>query len=288
MIVPTVDNPNADSTLTTNTPDPAAVVSGTGEPGSTVEVTIGDQTQTTVIGDDGTWDVVFEDDTLPSDGDYSSEVTVTAPDGTEYELDGPDFLIDLTPPPVAITEGAESTGDVENAEEYKDGITIGGTGEAGASIVVEVAGRDAIDDGWGTDGSWSVTFPTTDLPGGTYTEEITVTATDVNGNTTTITDTLVVDTEITLTQTVSPGGADGVVSSSEVSALATIGGRGGCGVDRHRDAGRWHGDPGHGHRLELEREYPHRRHERRGRGQLHRLGHRSERQRDRDQRLGAI
>ncbi|MBD3785467.1 MAG: hypothetical protein IE922_00670, partial [Sphingomonadales bacterium] len=223
VIVPTVDNPNADSTLTTNTPDPAAVVSGTGEPGSTVEVTIGDQTQTTVIGDDGTWEVVFEDDTLPSDGDYSSEVTVTAPDGTEYEPDGPDFLIDLTPPPVAITEGAESTGDVENGDDYKDGITIGGTGEAGASIVVEVAGETQTTT-VGNDGTWTVTFPTTDLPGGTYTEQITVTATDVNGNTTTITDTLVVDTEITLTQTISPGGADGVVSASEVSAAATIGG----------------------------------------------------------------
>ncbi len=223
VILPTVDDPDADSTLTTNTPDPSAVVSGTGEAGSTVEVTIGDQTQTTIVGEDGTWEVVFEDDTLPADGDYSSEVTVTAPDGTEYELDGPDFLIDMTPPPVAITEGADSTGDVENSSEYQDGITIGGTGEAGAAILVEVAGKTQ-ETTVSEDGTWSVTFPTSDLPSGTYSEAMTVTATDVNGNTTTITDTLVVDTEITLTQTVSPGGADGVVNATEVTSGATIGG----------------------------------------------------------------
>ncbi|WP_417806215.1 BapA/Bap/LapF family prefix-like domain-containing protein [Thioclava sp.] len=222
-IIPTVNDPNSDSTLTTNTENPEAVVSGTGEPGSTVDVTIGDQTEQTEIDDDGNWEVIFKDDTLPADGDYSSEVVVTAPDGTEYPLDGPDFLIDMTPPAVEITEGAESTGDVENLEEYADGISITGQGEAGASISVEVQGQTQQTT-VGEDSSWSVTFPQDQLPGGTYTTEMTVVATDIHGNTTTITDNLMVDTEVTLTQTMTPGGADGVVNATELTAGVSIGG----------------------------------------------------------------
>lgn len=222
-IIPTVNDPNDDSTLTTNTENPEAVVSGTGEPGSSVDVTIGNQTEQTEIDEDGNWEVVFKDDTLPADGDYSSEVIVTAPDGTEYDLDGPDFLIDMTPPDVEITEGAQSTGDVENLEEYADGISIIGQGEAHASISVEVQGQtqETI---VGEDGSWAVIFPQDQLPGGTYTTEMTVVATDIHGNSTTITDTLVVDTKIALTQTMTPGGADGVVNATELAAGVSIGG----------------------------------------------------------------
>ncbi|MDD8022134.1 MAG: Ig-like domain-containing protein [Paracoccaceae bacterium] len=223
VIVPTVDDPDADSTLTTNTANPAAVVTGTGEAGSTVVVELGDQTLETTVGEDGTWGVSFEGDSFPSDGDLTSTVTVTAPDGTVTDLDGPDFLIDMTPPDVAVTAGADSTGDVENLAEYQNGISVSGTGEAGAAITVEVAGHTQSTV-VGANGSWTVTFPTSDLPAGTYTEAMTITATDVNGNTTTITDTMVVDTEITLTQTMVPGGADGVVSGAEIPAGVMIGG----------------------------------------------------------------
>jgi len=222
-IVPTVDHPDADSTLTTHAADPAAVVTGTGEAGSTVIVELGDQTLQTTVGEDGTWGVRFEGDSFPSDGDLSSRVTVSAPDGTVTELDGPDFLIDMTPPDVAVMAGALSTGDVENHSEYQDGISVSGTSEAGAAITVTVAGHTQSTVA-GADGSWSVTFPTTELPAGSYTEAMTITATDVHGNTNTINDTLIVDTDITLTQTAVPGGADGVVSAAELPAGVTIGG----------------------------------------------------------------
>lgn len=193
-IIPTVDEPDADYTLTTNTEDPAAIVTGTGEAGSTVTVTLGDQTAETTVDEDGTWEVTFEDETLPSDGDLTAIVDVVAPDGTEYTLDGPDFLIDMTPPEVAVTEGTQSVGDIENLVDYADGISISGTGEAGAAISVEVGGQTATTV-VGENGTWTVTFTQDQLSGGTYTEGMVITATDVNGNVTTITDTLVVDTE---------------------------------------------------------------------------------------------
>ena len=213
-IVPTVDTPDAQTTLTTNTEDPAATVSGTGEPGSTVEVVLGDQTLETTIDEDGTWSVTFEDDTFPSDGDLTSTVDVTAPDGTEYTLDGPDFLIDMTPPAVVITEGALSTGDVENLSEYQDGITVRGTGEAGAAIVVAVAGH-AQATTVAADGSWSVTFTTEQMPAGTYSEAMTVTATDAVGNVTTLNDTLVVDTEASVAFSSASVTGDNIVNADE-------------------------------------------------------------------------
>jgi len=221
-IVPTVDNPDAESTLTTNTTDPNATVSGTGEAGSTVVVTLGDQTIETTVGDDGTWGVTFEDTTLPGDGDYTSTVFVTAPDGTLYELDGPDFLIDMTPPPVEVTAGAVSTGDVENLAEYQDGISVSGTGEAGASIVVEVAGETQTTT-VNADGSWSVTFTTGQLPEGEYQEAMTITATDALGNVTTITDTLAVDTvpnQITFNSVTS----DNVINAVEIAGNVVVSG----------------------------------------------------------------
>lgn len=193
-IEPMVDDPSSEAALSAQSATQEAVVSGTGEPGSTVTVTLGDQSQSVEIGSGGTWRVMFRGETLPSDGNHEALVVVTAPDGTEYTLDGPGFLIDMTPPEVAITEGASSTGDIENLLDYADGITVSGGGEPGAAITVEVMGQMQSTT-VGADGSWTVTFGQDQLPGGTYEAAMTVTATDALGNTTTLTDTLVVDTE---------------------------------------------------------------------------------------------
>lgn len=194
---PTVDEPDSSHTVTTNSDDKTLEVSGTGEPGDKVTVIIGGETQETVIGGDGTWQVEFGEDDLPPDGTYETEAVFEQPDGTETRLDGPTFILDLTPPDVAITEGAKSTGDVENAAEYADGVTIGGTGEAGAAIKVEVTvdGKTQTQTTTvGADGSWSVTYGTGQIPAGEHEFPVKVTATDALGNAHVITDTLVVDT----------------------------------------------------------------------------------------------
>ncbi|MBZ4020905.1 hypothetical protein CKO11_00330 [Rhodobacter sp. TJ_12] len=223
-IIPTVDNPDADYTLTTNTEDPAAIVSGTGEPGSTVVVVLGDQSLETTVDDDGLWSVTFEGDSFPSDGDMTSTVFVTAPDTTLYELDGPDFLIDMTPPDVALASGVQSTGDIENLAEYQDGITLTGTGEAGAEILVTVAGETQTTT-VGTDGTWSVTFTTSQLPPGEYSEAVEVTATDPLGNKTTINDTLVVDT-VPNDIVIDAVAGDDVVNAIEMSVGTLVSGTG--------------------------------------------------------------
>ncbi|MFN3722487.1 MAG: Ig-like domain-containing protein, partial [Paracoccaceae bacterium] len=192
-VPPTVNDPDLRDVLTTNTTNPVIDITGTGQSGDTVVVTVGDRTQTTIIGPDNTWDVRFEGNDLPADGSYSTVVVVTEPGGTEHVLDGPDYVIDMTPPAVEFSAGTESVGDVENLNDYADGITIAGEGEVGATIRIDVGGltRDTVVDG---QGNWTFTFSQDEIAGGERTLDVTVTATDPLGNVTVITDQLVIDT----------------------------------------------------------------------------------------------
>ena len=213
---PTVND--ADGTYVVAEGDPDGVtVSGTGEPGSEVSVDIGGSTGTTTVGDDGTWTVDFPTDVLPADGDYETVVTVVDPEGTTHELDGPTIDIDMTPPEVEITAGTQSVGDVVNAEEQSTGTIISGTGEAGATVALTIGGETQTTT-VGEDGSWSVTFNSTQIGTGEYSSEITIVTTDPHGNSTTTTDTLVVDTLTSVTIDGGLGGADGVVNASEAAA----------------------------------------------------------------------
>ncbi len=56
---PTVNDPDSTQTVTTESSDKTLDVSGTGEPGDSVTVNIGDETRETTIGTDGTWSVTF-------------------------------------------------------------------------------------------------------------------------------------------------------------------------------------------------------------------------------------
>ena len=190
---PTVDPQDPDP-LTTNTKDPSITVTGTGEPGDHVVVTIGGVSETAVIGKDGTWSVTYPTDGLPGDGDHTAHVVVTEPNGTKHNLTGPEFIIDMTPPDVATTFGTTLQHDVENLAEYANGVSLGGTGEAGASIKVVINGHTQTTT-VGTNGQWTVTFPKSQIPGGDYHElPAVITATDPLGNKTVLNQSVAIDT----------------------------------------------------------------------------------------------
>ncbi len=204
---PTVDDVNVLREVG-GTADDSVTITGTGEPGSTVTVTIGDETGSGVIADDGTYEVVFDPADLPADGAYDTTVNVVSPGGTVYDLDGPSVDIDTTPPDVSVMDGTVSTGDIVNEEEHTTGHVISGTGEVGATLTVEIDGTTqtttVLDDG-----TWSVTFDSSALSTGEYTTDITITSTDQRGNVTTVTDTLQVDT-------IAPGVAMGIVEGDNI------------------------------------------------------------------------
>lgn len=218
-IIPTVDNP--DGTYETGGPTPTPLtITGTGEAGSTVNVQVGTSTQVTTVGDDGTWEVIFEAGDLPDDGVYESVVTVVNPGGTEYTLDGPALDIDTTPPVVSVGEGTVSVGEIVNAEEHDDGHVIAGTGEAGATITVEVNGTTQTTT-VSQSGSWSVHFERSVLIEGEYTTGVTITATDLRGNVTTVTDQIQVDTVAPAVNMNTVEGDD-VINATEASDGVTL------------------------------------------------------------------
>ena len=217
--LPTVDA-QTPPPLTTNTVDPQIVVTGIGEPGDSVVVTIGSQTRTTTVTAEGTWSATFPSDGLPGDGTFAAEVAVTQPDGTTTLLTGPVFVIDMTPPAVEVAMGTQSVGDVENAAEYEDGVTIEGSGEPGASIVVVVGGATQTTT-VSEQGAWAVTFSQTEVAAGEYQVPVQITATDALGNATVLNDVLAIDTvphPVTF-NAVSP---DNVVNFTETQAGLVI------------------------------------------------------------------
>ena len=189
---PTVD-PQTTTTVTTNTTAPALSVSGTGEPGETVAVSIGDKTQTTTIATDGKWAVSFPANALPADGSHIATVIVTDAGGATTTLTGPAFVLDLTPPEVSARQGVKAAGDVENAAEYQNGVSINGRGEPGSTITVQIGSHSQAAT-VATNGSWAVTFPQNQIAAGDYEVPVRITATDLLGNQTTLDETLVIDT----------------------------------------------------------------------------------------------
>lgn len=220
-IIPTVND--ADGTYDVPEGDPDGVtISGTGETGSDVEVTIGDVVVTTTVNDDGTWSVNVPTDDLPDDGVYETVVDVVAPDGTTYDdLDGPTIDIDSEPPTVVITEGTQSVGDVVDGDEQASGTVITGTGEAGATVSLEIAGATQTTT-VAEDGTWTVTFTPGEIATGEYETGITIVTTDPHGNSTTSSDVLEVDTETAVTIDTGLSGGDDIVTAAEAAAGVAI------------------------------------------------------------------
>ncbi len=220
-IVPTVND--ADGTYEVPEGDPDGVtISGTGEAGSDVEVTIGDVVVTTTVEDDGTWSVNIPTEDLPDDGVYETVVDVVAPDGTTYDdLDGPTIDIDTDAPTVIITEGTQSVGDIVSGDEQASGTVITGTGEAGASVTLEIDGETQTTT-VAEDGTWSVTFTSTQISTGEYETDITITTTDAHGNSTVSTDVLEVDTETSVTIDTGLAGGDDIINVAEAAAGVEI------------------------------------------------------------------
>ncbi len=195
-------------------------VTGGGEPGDEVTVTIGDRTVETVIDENGVFEAVFEGDNFPGDGVYET-VVVVATAGGDVELDGPGYHIDTTPPEVEITAGAETLGDFFNLEAFEDGVTLSGTGEAGATLEITIQGVTRTTT-VSEDGTWSATWQSGTLDVGEYSTGVTIVASDAFGNTTTISDSVYIDTLTFVSIDTGNIEFDGVINHAESEDGVTL------------------------------------------------------------------
>jgi len=198
-----------------------AEISGTGTPGTTVEVVVGDVTETATVTEEGTWTVVFEEgDLLP--GEYEAPVTVTLTDEDGKTKTVSDVLEVDTVAGLEFDASTVETDGTVNLVEAEDGFELTGTTEAGSTVMVEIGG--VAYEAEVTGESWSLVMPAGSFETGTYDMDITVTATDPNGNTATVTDTLEIDTETSVTVGSDAGGEDGIVNAAEHEAGLTLSG----------------------------------------------------------------
>jgi uncharacterized protein (DUF2141 family) len=213
ILTPTPDQiivvPGADDTSD-------VIVTGTGSPGSDVEVVIGDETQTVTVTPEGTWTATFED--LPV-GDY----TVTVTQEIDGSTDSVDFSIAETPD-VVIEEPADGTEIAVGAEDDVTTVTVSGSGSPGSTVTVELDNGAIEDTVVADNGEWTVTFE--DLPIGDYTATA---LQDADGSTDTVDFSVVLATPVTITTPID--GTEYEVGEPDATRTVTVSGTGQAGAE---------------------------------------------------------
>ncbi|MGC1502772.1 MAG: Ig-like domain-containing protein [Sulfitobacter sp.] len=217
---PYVNDPDSVGQIGGDDAEQVITITGGGAPGDTVIVKLGDVQVETVITQEGTFTCGFVPPNFPPDGTYEAVVTVVT-DGGEVVLDGPGYVIDLTPPLVDVSTGTDSVGDFFNAVSFSNGVTLTGTGEAGASILVTIGGIEQTTT-VSAGGTWSLNWAAGTLEGGEYSTGVTIVSSDAFGNTTTITDTVVIDTVSNVTIDTANVETDGIVNAVEQKDGVTL------------------------------------------------------------------
>ena len=215
-----IDEVGGDGTVNAAEAEGGITITGTVEAGSSVTVTYNSVDYTaTVTGDTWTCDIPEV-----TDGTYIQNVTVVAIDanGNSASTTG-DFQVD-TETSVTVDTHVETDGTV-NFVERSDGMTLTGTAEAGASVVVTF-GVTTLTTTATAGGSWSVDFSASQIPTGEVDVDVSVTSTDTAGNAATVTGSVNVDTLVsTLTITSGPVAGDDVVNLAEHGRAITVTGQ---------------------------------------------------------------
>ena len=190
-------------------------ISGIGEAGAALMVTVGEKSQSATIAEDGTWSVSWDAGVF-DEGEYTGDVSVVATDAFGNSTTLVDTFVVDTVATVSIDGGVEGD-DIVNADEASDGVTFTGQAQAGSTVVLTFAGAAATVIAAG-DGAWSATFPASDIPSGESEVTLTAEATDTAGNSSVATTIVNVDTLVNaLNYTSTAGGADGVINADEAA-----------------------------------------------------------------------
>jgi len=191
-------------------------VTGTGFPGSAIEVEVGGSTQTVPVTPEGTWTATFPG--LPI-GEY----TVSATQEFDGSVDTVDFSIAETPD-VVIAEPADGTEIAVGTVAGVAGVTVSGTASPNAAVTV------ALDNGVvGTtvaapDGTWDVGFDA--LPIADYTATATQ---DADDSVDTVSFSVVLADEIEITSPAA--GAEYEVGEPDATRSVTVTGSGQAGAE---------------------------------------------------------
>ena len=206
-----------DNLTRTNTPE----VSGTAEPGASVEVTLNGKTYaTTAHATTGAYSVTVPLADALGNGTYTPSIQVSDAAGNTSTVTGTAFTVD-TDAPTGQTGALTNTASNDSGA-LGDNITstttpeISGTTEPGAAVEVTLNGKTYTTTAHATTGAYSVSVPLADALGnGTYTPSIQVT--DAAGNTSTV-----AGTAFTI-DTFAPTGQTGRLTATAPNDSGTLG-----------------------------------------------------------------
>ena len=127
---------------------------------------------------------------------------------------------------VSIAADLVETNGIISAGELADGsFTVTGQTDPGASVLVTI-GDTSLPAAVGSDGAWSVDFPSSVAPAGEHSLVVTAQATDAQGNTADANGTIAVDTVVNqLTVTENVTGDDDVANSAELQSGLPLSGQ---------------------------------------------------------------
>ncbi|MEH0834531.1 Ig-like domain-containing protein, partial [Pectobacterium cacticida] len=199
-------------------------VSGNAEPGSTVTVTDG--------GGNNLGSAVVD-----AGGSFTISLTPALLNGESITATATDAAGNVSAPTTATAPDITAP-DAPHAYISEDGLTISGTAEAGSTVNVTLPDGSTLDATAADDGTWSLSLPVTLNAG----QQLTVTATDNAGNTSTSVTVTVPDT--TLPDTTPPDAPEAAVSAdgltvsgdAEPGSTVTITLPGGDTVETSADA----------------------------------------------------
>jgi hypothetical protein len=162
------------------------VITGTGEPGATVSVTIPGAAQTGAVDEAGNWQVQFAPAQIPPDGFYTAQATVTDAAGNRSAAATSQLEVRTF-----STIFAVDTDGVVNAADRAAGFNVVGSGPEGSpagtavTVAMAAAGGAAVASRTvltNAAGNWQATFTAADnLPDGNYTATATATINGVAG-----------------------------------------------------------------------------------------------------------
>lgn len=143
-------------------------VMGTAEPNSKVALWLTDEKNplAEVQADaNGKWEAGVPLPAGLADGKHALSVTTTNAQGNTATSKA-EFTLDKTPPKAAtnLELGGKDKDTVITSTEAKNGVSLSGTGEAGAKVTVSIAGGKTQTATVGANGGWKVEFKEGDLP----------------------------------------------------------------------------------------------------------------------------
>ena len=141
-------------------------VMGTAEPNSKVALWLTDEKNplAEVQADaNGKWEAGVPLPAGLADGKHALSVTTTNAQGNTATSKA-EFTLDKTPPAPAANLKLEGNDTTITSTEAKNGVSLSGTGEAGAKVTVSIGGGKTQTATVGANGSWKVEFKEGDLP----------------------------------------------------------------------------------------------------------------------------